>query len=162
MQDCAATYIEMRWDNAQTAPGLAALAGAAAFGPWARPPIWRCVLFESLAYAMGTPQAGGAPASGTDMLMQFLPLIIMFAIFWFLLIRPQQKRAKAHKQMLSELKRGDHVMTSSGLLGRILEIDDEQVLLECGEAKLRVSRGAIGGLLSGKGGNKDAAKEEKK
>lgn len=111
---------------------------------------------------MGTPQAGGAPASGTDMLMQFLPLIIMFAIFWFLLIRPQQRRAKAHKQMLSELKRGDHVMTSSGLLGRILEIDDEQVLLECGEAKLRVSRGAIGGLLSGKGGNKDAAKEEKK
>ena len=66
---------------------------------------------------MGTPQAGGAPASGTDMLMQFLPLILMFVIFWFLLIRPQQKRAKAHKLMLSELKRGDHVLTSSGLIG---------------------------------------------
>ena len=46
---------------------------------------------------MGTPQAGAGPASGTDMLMQFLPLIVMFVIFWFLLIRPQQKRAKAHK-----------------------------------------------------------------
>ena len=90
---------------------------------------------------MGTPQAGAAPASGQEMLMQFLPLIVMFVIFWFLLIRPQQKRAKVHKQMLAELKRGDHVMTSSGLLGRILEIDDEQVLLESGEAKLRVSRG---------------------
>lgn len=104
-------------------------------------------MFESLAYAMGTPQAGAAPASGQEMLMQFLPLIVMFVIFWFLLIRPQQKRAKAHKQMLAELKRGDHVMTSSGILGRILEIDDEQVLLESGESKLRVSRGAIGALL---------------
>ena len=56
---------------------------------------------------MGTPQAGGAAPSGGDMLMQFVPLILMFAIFWFLLIRPQQKRAKAHKQMLAELKRGD-------------------------------------------------------
>ena len=83
---------------------------------------------------MGTPQAGGAPASGTDMLMQFLPLILMFVIFWFLLIRPQQKRAKA---------------------------DDEQVLLESGDAKLRISRAAIGGLLPAKGG-KEAKPEEKK
>ncbi|WP_370458415.1 preprotein translocase subunit YajC [uncultured Desulfovibrio sp.] len=118
-------------------------------------------MFESVAFAMGTPQAGGAPASGTDMLMQFMPLILMFVIFWFLLIRPQQKRAKAHKQMLSELKRGDHVMSSSGLIGRILEIDDEQVLLETGEAKVRISRAAIGGLLAAKGG-KEAKTEEKK
>ena len=113
-------------------------------------------MFESVAYAMGTPQAGAGPTSGTDMLMQFLPLIVMFAIFWFLLIRPQQKRAKAHKAMLSELKRGDHVITSAGLIGRILEIDDEQVLLESGESKLRVTRGAIGGLVPGKGGKDDS------
>lgn len=113
-------------------------------------------MFESVAYAMGTPQAGAAPASGTDMLMQFLPLIVMFVIFWFLLIRPQQKRAKAHKAMLAELKRGDHVVTSAGLIGRILEIDDEQVLLESGEAKLRLTRGAIGGLVSGKGSKDDS------
>ena len=113
-------------------------------------------MFESVAYAMGTPQAGAAPASGTDKLMQFLPLIVMFVIFWFLLIRPQQKRAKAHKAMLAELKRGDHVVTSAGLIGRILEIDDEQVLLESGEAKLRLTRGAIGGLVSGKGSKDDS------
>lgn len=117
-------------------------------------------MFESVAFAMGAQPGGGAPASGQEMLMQFLPLIVMFVIFWFLLIRPQQKRAKAHKQMLAELKRGDHIMTSSGLLGRILEIDDEQVLLECGEAKLRVSRSAVGGVVPAKG-SKDA-KEEKK
>lgn len=96
---------------------------------------------------MGANPAGGEAASGTDMLMQFLPLILMFVIFWFLLIRPQQKRAKAHKQMLSELKRGDNVVTASGIIGKILEIDDEQVLLESGDSKLRVTRGAIGGLV---------------
>ncbi len=116
------------------------------------------MLFESVAYAMGTAQAGAAPASGTDMLVQFVPLILMFVIFYFLLIRPQQKRAKAHKQMLSELKRGDHVITSSGLLGRILEISDEEALIECGEAKLRISRGAIGGVIDPKA----PAAEEKK
>ena len=122
-------------------------------------PVWRCaLLFESVAYAMGTPQAGAAPDSGTDMLVQFVPLILMFVIFYFLLIRPQQKRAKAHKQMLSELKRGDHVITSSGLLGRILEISDEEALIECGEAKLRISRGAIGGVIDPKA----PAAEEKK
>ncbi|WP_300786393.1 preprotein translocase subunit YajC [uncultured Desulfovibrio sp.] len=114
-------------------------------------------MFHSIAFAMGTPQAGGAPASGTDMLVQFLPLILMFAIFWFLLIRPQQKRAKAHKQMLSELKRGDRIMTSGGFIGRILEIDDEQILLECGEAKLRLNRGAVGAVL-----DKNAKVEESK
>lgn len=97
------------------------------------------------------------------MLVSFMPLILMFLIFWFLLIRPQQKRAKAHKQMLAELKRGDHVMTGSGLIGRILEIDDEQVLLECGEAKLRISRSAIGGLMNAKEAKDGkAGKEEKK
>lgn len=104
-------------------------------------------MFESIAFAMGANPAGGEAPGGADMLMQFLPLILMFVIFWFLLIRPQQKRAKAHKQMLAELKRGDRVVTSSGIIGRILEINDEQVRLESGDSKLLVSRGAIGGLL---------------
>ncbi len=98
---------------------------------------------------MAPPQgaAGAAAPSGTDMLMQFFPLILMFVIFWFLLIRPQQKRAKAHKAMLAALKKGDYVMTSAGFVGRILEIDDEYVLIECGEAKLRMSRAAVGSLI---------------
>lgn len=118
------------------------------------------MVFESLAFAMGsTPGAGGQP-SGTDMAVQFVPLILMFAIFWFLLIRPQQKRAKEHKIMLENLKRGDHVVTSGGMMGRILEIDADTVLLECGDSKLRMSRGAIGGMFDPKG--KAAASEEKK
>lgn len=103
-------------------------------------------MFESIAFAMGANPGAEAPG-GTDMLMQFLPLILMFLIFWFLLIRPQQKRAKAHKQMLAELKRGDNVVTASGIIGRILEINDEQILLESGDSKFRITRGAIGGLL---------------
>ena len=107
------------------------------------------MLFVSEAFAMAPPQgaAGAAAPSGTDMLMQFFPLILMFVIFWFLLIRPQQKRAKAHKAMLAALKKGDYVMTSAGFVGCILEIDDEYVLIECGEAKLRMSRAAVGSLI---------------
>lgn len=105
--------------------------------------------------------SGAAPAGGTDMLVQFVPLILMFAIFWFLLIRPQQKRAKEHKRMLEALKRGDYVVTGSGLMGRILEIDDQSVLLECGEAKLRMTRGAIAGLTEKSGGAAEAKAESK-
>ncbi|MDD2966697.1 MAG: preprotein translocase subunit YajC [Desulfovibrionaceae bacterium] len=101
-------------------------------------------MFATIANAMAP--SGAAPAGGTDMLVQFVPLILMFGIFWFLLIRPQQKRAKEHKRMLEALKRGDYVVTGSGLLGRILEIDAESVLLECGEAKLRLTRSAVAGL----------------
>ncbi len=118
------------------------------------------MFFDSVAHAMGAPAAGG-PASGGDMLMQFVPLILMLGIFWFLLIRPQKKRAQEHKTMLENLKRGDYVITSGGLLGRILEIDTESVLLECGESKLRMTRGAIGGLHN-PSGKVEAPKEEKK
>lgn len=110
---------------------------------------------------MGTPQGAAAPGSTMDMLMQFMPLILMFVIFWFLLIRPQQKRAKAHREMLAALKRGDRVVTSGGIMGRILEIDDEQVLLESGESKLRVSRAAVGALLTEKSEKADKAEEKK-
>lgn len=114
-------------------------------------------MLESIAFAMGPNPAGGE-AGGTDMLMQFLPLILMFVIFWFLLIRPQQKRAKAHKQMLSELKRGDWVVTSSGIIGRILNIDNEQVLLQSEDSKFRISRAAIGGLMPSQGGDEEKSK----
>lgn len=106
-------------------------------------------MLESLAYAMGAQPQGGTAGAG-DMIVQFVPLILMFAIFYFLLIRPQQKRAKEHKAMLSALKKGDYVVTGSGLLGRILEIDEETVLLECADSKLRLTRGAIAGLMEKK------------
>ncbi|MBQ7456737.1 MAG: preprotein translocase subunit YajC [Desulfovibrio sp.] len=116
-------------------------------------------MFDSLAFAMGTPQAG-APAGGMGMLASFMPFILMFVIFWFLLIRPQQKRAKAHREMLENLQRGNRVITQSGLIGRIIELDKDEVLIECGESKLLVSRQAIGGVLDTK--EKKDKKERKK
>ncbi len=92
------------------------------------------------------------------MLLQFLPLILMFVIFYFLLIRPQQKRAKQHKAMLAALKKGDYVVSSGGLLGRILELDEETILMECGESKLRISRGAIGTVVDKDGKAVEPAK----
>ena len=78
-------------------------------------------MFASVAHAMGT--AGAGQAGGADALMQFVPLIAMLAIFYFLLIRPQQKRAKQHKAMLEALKKGDQVLTTGGLVGRVVDID---------------------------------------
>lgn len=118
-------------------------------------------MFESLAHAMGAAPGAGGQASGTDMLVQFVPLILMFAIFWFLLIRPQQKRAKEHKKMLDNLKRGDHVITSGGMMGRIMELDVDTMLLECGDTKLRMSRGAIATMYDPKAPKAGAPAEKK-
>ena len=77
------------------------------------------------AYATGA----ATPASGFN-IMQFLPMIVIFVLFWFLLIRPQQKKAKAHSQMLSELQKGDEVLTSGGILGKISKINEQFISLE--------------------------------
>jgi preprotein translocase subunit YajC len=77
----------------------------------------------SLAHA----QAAAAASSGFE---QFLPLIIIFILFWFMLIRPQMKRAKEQKKMLTELSKGDEVVTASGQVGKIVKLGDQYVSLE--------------------------------
>lgn len=72
-------------------------------------------------------QTATAAAPG---LTDFLPLIIIFILFWFMLIRPQMKRAKEQKKMLSELAKGDEVVTASGQVGRITKLGDQYVSLE--------------------------------
>jgi preprotein translocase subunit YajC len=77
----------------------------------------------SLAYAQNAaPTAPG--------LEQFLPLIVIFVLFWLMLIRPQMKRAKEQKKMLTELQKGDEVVTASGQVGKIVKIGDQYVSLE--------------------------------
>lgn len=71
-----------------------------------------------------------APASASAGIAQFLPLIIIFILFWFMLIRPQMKRAKEQKKMLSELQKGDEVVTASGQVGRVAKISDQFVSIE--------------------------------
>jgi preprotein translocase subunit YajC len=82
-----------------------------------------------LAFAMGTPPGGGA-AGGASAFMNIVPLIFMFAIFYFLLIRPQQKKAKEHKALLESLKKGDKVVTAGGMHGKVTALDDKIVTLE--------------------------------
>ena len=78
--------------------------------------------FIASAYAQDGAQPGG--------LMSFLPLIIIFIIFYFLLIRPQMKRAKEHRKLVAELSTGDEVVTNGGLLGRITNVGESFVTLE--------------------------------
>ena len=97
-----------------------------------------------IAYAMGT--GGGASGQGGGF-GAFAPLILMFVIFYFLLIRPQQKKQKQHRQMLTSLKKGDRVITSGGLYGRITGITDTTVTLEISEkVRVKVGRSNIAGL----------------
>jgi preprotein translocase subunit YajC len=100
----------------------------------------------NLAYAMGAGGAGGAGGSGG--LGAFLPLIIIFAIFYFLLIRPQQKKSKQHKQLLSELRKGDKVISSGGLHGVITGLSDEVLTVEISpKVRVKISRGSIAGVI---------------
>lgn len=96
------------------------------------------------AYAMAG-SGGGAEAGG---LMSFIPLILMFAVFYFLLIRPQQKRAKEHQKMLKEIKRGDEVITAGGLYGRVLETAEQHLIVDLGDTKVKVSRGAVSAVVN--------------
>jgi len=100
-----------------------------------------------LAYAMGQGGSGGGGQGGS--LGAFIPLILMFVIFYFLLIRPQQKKAKMHKQMLSAIKKGDRVVSSGGLHGVITGIADDVVTMEIApKVRVKVSRGSLSGIVN--------------
>ncbi|GAB4257878.1 preprotein translocase subunit YajC [Deferrisoma sp.] len=99
-------------------------------------------LFPATAFAMGA-QGQGAGGQGNP-IVSLLPLILMFVIFYVLLIRPQQKRQKEHKAMLEALQRGDEVITSGGIHGKVTGVTDEAVTLEIApNVKIRVSKPAI-------------------
>jgi preprotein translocase subunit YajC len=99
-----------------------------------------------LAYAMGGQATGGQGAQ----LMALAPFILMFVVFYFLLIRPQQKKTKQHKTFLESLKRGDTVVTSGGIYGKITGITDDAVTMEIAEkVRVRVLKGAVADYVKG-------------
>jgi len=93
-------------------------------------------------------QAGGA-APGFDMI-SLLPLVLIFVVFYFLLIRPQQKKMKAHREMVSALKRGDKVLTAGGIIGTVVKVEDDDTLLVeiAKDVRVRVARNTISDLVS--------------
>ena len=86
--------------------------------------------------------AQGAPAGGSDMLVSLLPFIAIVVIMYFLILRPQQKRVKAHSEMVNNLRRGDTVVTNGGLIGKITKVlDNHEVEVEIADGvKIRQVR----------------------
>ena len=101
-------------------------------------------MFESIAYAADV--AGEAPR--VNPLVQFMPMILIFAIFYFLMIRPQQNKQKELQTMIAAIKKGDKVVTSGGLLGTVSSIQEDYVVLTVGDSdnKIEILKSAIAGL----------------
>lgn len=100
--------------------------------------------FISNAVAGGTTAAGPASAG----LAEFLPLILLFVIFYFMLIRPQMKRAKEHKLLVESLAKGDEIVTNGGLLGTITDLGENFIALEIASGtEVKIQRGAIANVL---------------
>lgn len=92
--------------------------------------------------------ADAQTSGGGDSLINLLPLVVLFIVFYFLLIRPQTKRAKEHKKMVDSLAKGDEIVTNGGLLGRITELGDNFALLEVGNnLQVKVQRHAISAVM---------------
>jgi len=88
--------------------------------------------------------AQGASSTGSDPLLSFLPLALIFVVFYFLLIRPQAKRTKEHRKMVAALSKGDEVVTTGGLVGQVTEVGENFVRVEvAGNVQVRIQRQAI-------------------
>ena len=96
-----------------------------------------------------SPAYAQAPAAGADAgLMSFLPIILMFVLLYFLMIRPQMKRAKEQKAMIDALQKGDEVIAAGGLIGKIVELNDQYATLEIASGtNIMIQRPAVQLLL---------------
>ncbi len=101
----------------------------------------------STAYAQA---AGGAAASPAVDFMSFLPLILIFVVFYFLLIKPQQKKVKEHKSMIDALRRGDRIVTAGGLIGTVTRVSgDDELTIEIAEGvRVKAIRSTITAVLA--------------
>ena len=89
--------------------------------------------------------AQAAPAAGAQQnpVMAFLPMILLVIVFYFILIRPQQKRAKEQKKLIEALKSGDKVVTAAGIIGEVITVKDRTISLRSGDAKLEVTKDSV-------------------
>ncbi|MEJ2658470.1 MAG: preprotein translocase subunit YajC [Desulfobacterales bacterium] len=98
------------------------------------------------AYAMG--QGGAAAGQGAGGFASLIPIILMFVIFYFLLIRPQQKKAKQHREMIGQLKKGDRIVTSGGLHGRVTAVNDTIMTVEIADkVRVKIARGNVAQVI---------------
>jgi preprotein translocase subunit YajC len=92
-----------------------------------------------------SPAYAQAAAGGSDFLIQLMPILLMFVIFYLLLLRPQQQRVKQHKEMVANIRRGDTVVTSGGIIGKVTKVkDDGELEVEIAEnTRVRVIKGTV-------------------
>ncbi|WP_378942548.1 preprotein translocase subunit YajC [Paracoccus sp. R86501] len=101
-------------------------------------------MFVTPAYAQAAGGAGGGAAFA-----QFIPLILIFLIMYFLMIRPQQKRAKQHRELVANVKKGDTIITQGGILARVATVRDDELDVEIAQGvKIRVVRSTIAQVVS--------------
>lgn len=104
-----------------------------------------------LTYAQAAPAAGGSPAGMTSLFANMFPILMMFVIFYFLLFRPQQKKAAEMKKMLQNLQKGDRVVTQGGMHGTVVGIHDDIAVLRVAEdVKIEFAKSSIVGVVSEK------------
>ena len=100
----------------------------------------------SFVIAQAAPAAGAAPAANP--LMTFLPLILLFVVFYFLMIRPQMKRQKEHRNMVSALSKGDEVVTNGGIAGRVDDVGESFITIEIApNVMIKLQKGAVQQVL---------------
>ena len=116
-------------------------------------------MFISKAYA----QAAGAGGGMDGLLANIAPLILIFVVFYFLLIRPQQRRAREHREMLASVRRGDQVITGGGFLGKVTKVlNDSEIEIELAEGvRVRALKGTLQNIVTrGEPAAKEAANKE--
>ncbi|MDH3356030.1 MAG: preprotein translocase subunit YajC [Desulfobacteraceae bacterium] len=110
------------------------------------------------AYAMG--QGGAAGGQGAGGFTSLIPIILMFVIFYFLLIRPQQKKAKEHKEMISQVRKGDRIVTSGGLHGRVTAVGDTTLTVEIADrVRVKIARGNLSQVVKSSSPSQDNKKK---
>jgi preprotein translocase subunit YajC len=100
-------------------------------------------IFQNVILAQATPAAGPPQ----NPIMAFLPMILLVVVFYFILIRPQQKRAKQLAKLIESIKSGDKVGTASGIIGVVVTVKDKVVTLRSGDSKLEVSKSSVTEIL---------------
>ena len=94
-------------------------------------------------------QAAPANAPQSSLVMQLAPMVLIGVVFYFLLIRPQQQRAKQQKKLLEALKAGDKVATASGIIGTVITVKDRTVSLRSADAKFEMTKASVTEILQG-------------
>ena len=99
-------------------------------------------LFLAMAQSPESGQGGGNPLIG------LIPVVLIFAIFYFLIIRPQQKRQKKHQEMLGAIQKNDRVLTSGGIYGKVLNVKDDRLVVEIArDVKVEVAKHSVSGVV---------------